>query len=120
MAGLSLAVALAFVFGPIVKFLWGWTLTPLFGLQEPSYWQAVGLVILVRLLFGGWSHRPHHSQREDRFTRFHDRFHGPEENSKGPASEPEMPSQESRHYRELWEKEGKQAFETYIKETTGA
>ena len=119
-AGLSLAVVLAFVFGFIVKLLWGWTLTPLFGLKEPSYWQAVGLIILARLLFGGWSHRHDHSKKGDHFARLHDRFHAWKANSKGPASEPEMPSQEGEHYREFWEKEGKQAFEAYIKKTGDA
>jgi hypothetical protein len=63
-AGLAIACVFALIFGFLVKWLWGETLTPLFGLPTPSYWQAVGLIILSRLLLGGFGHHkphpPHH------------------------------------------------------------
>ena len=39
--------------GEIVKYLWNWLLPPLFGWQTLSFWQALGLLILCRILFGG-------------------------------------------------------------------
>jgi hypothetical protein len=58
--GLVLACVFALIFGFLVKWLWSMTLTPLFGLTTPSYWQAVGLIILSRLLLGGFGHhKPH-------------------------------------------------------------
>jgi hypothetical protein len=59
--GLVLACVFALIFGLLVKWLWGLTLTPLFGLSTPTYWQAVGLIVLSRLLLGGFGHhKPHH------------------------------------------------------------
>lgn len=46
-------IALALL-GFVVKGLWNWLTPPLFGFKLIGYWQAVGLVILSRLLFGGF------------------------------------------------------------------
>lgn len=75
--GLCLACFFALVFGFLVKWLWGMTLTPLFNLPELSYWQAVGLIILSRLLFGGFGHHksPHHPPPPFQ-KRIHDCFNG--------------------------------------------
>jgi hypothetical protein len=45
--------------GEIVLHLWNWLLPPLFGWREITFWQALGLLALCRILFGGhgW-HRP--------------------------------------------------------------
>lgn len=50
------AVAIVAV-GFIVMQLWNWLLPPLFGLKPLSFAQALGLLILSRLLFGGLRHR---------------------------------------------------------------
>jgi len=39
--------------GEIVKLLWNWLLPPLFGWREVTFWQALGLLALCRILFGG-------------------------------------------------------------------
>jgi hypothetical protein len=39
--------------GEIVKLLWNWLLPPLFGWREISFWQALGMLALCRILFGG-------------------------------------------------------------------
>ena len=41
------------LFGFIVMHLWNWLLPPLFGWQLIGFWQAVGLLLLARILFGG-------------------------------------------------------------------
>ncbi len=48
-----LGVALAFLFGLVIKLLWNALMPEVFGLSEIGYWQGVGLFILARLLFGG-------------------------------------------------------------------
>jgi hypothetical protein len=48
-----LAVAIA-GFGAAVHYLWNWLMPNLFGLQPITFWQAVGLLALSWLLFGGW------------------------------------------------------------------
>jgi hypothetical protein len=50
----SLGIALViFIGGEIVMHLWNWNLPPLFGWHEITFWQALGLFALCRILFGG-------------------------------------------------------------------
>jgi len=48
-----LFVALVFAFGFVVKGLWNWLMPPLLGWKSIGYWQAMGLIILCKILFGG-------------------------------------------------------------------
>ena len=41
-------------FGSAVLYLWNWLMPGLFHLPAISFWQAVGLLGLSWLLFGGW------------------------------------------------------------------
>lgn len=50
--GLALACLVAVLFGVLVQHLWNWLLPALFKLPLITFWQAVGLVLLSRLLFG--------------------------------------------------------------------
>src|SRR3954464_14667222 len=45
-------VLIAYIGGEVVRLLWNWLLPPLFGWREISYWQALGLLVLCRILFG--------------------------------------------------------------------
>ena len=49
-----------FVGGGIVMLLWNWLLPPLFGLPELTLLQAFGLLVLSRILFGGFGGGGHH------------------------------------------------------------
>jgi hypothetical protein len=50
-----LAMALFIVIGgEIVMHLWNWLLPTLFGWRLITFWQALGLLLLCRILFGGW------------------------------------------------------------------
>ena len=40
--------------GEIVLHLWNWLLPPLFGWREVTLWQALGILVLCRILFGGF------------------------------------------------------------------
>jgi len=42
-----------FVGGEVVMHLWNWLLPPLFGWRTLGFWQALGLLALCRILFGG-------------------------------------------------------------------
>jgi hypothetical protein len=60
-------IAFLFLFGLVVQQLWNWLLPPLFGWHAITYWQALALLVLCRILFGrvgprGW-HRPHWRER---------------------------------------------------------
>jgi hypothetical protein len=49
-----IALALALVFGAIVMFLWNAILPDLIGVHRINYWQAIGLLLLCRILFGNF------------------------------------------------------------------
>jgi len=42
--------------GELVKLLWNWLVPALFGWRQITFWQAVGLLALCRILFGGLGH----------------------------------------------------------------
>ena len=54
-APLALVAFAAFIVigGAIVMTLWNWLLPPLFGWRTIGVWQAIGLLALCRILFGG-------------------------------------------------------------------
>lgn len=43
--------------GVIVQQLWNWLAPGLFGWREVTFWQALGLLALCRILFGGFGSR---------------------------------------------------------------
>jgi len=40
--------------GESVLLLWNWLLPPIFGWREITFWQALGILALCRILFGGF------------------------------------------------------------------
>jgi hypothetical protein len=91
--GVKILVMIAVVLGVVsfaVMSLWNWLVPPLFSGPMLSYWEALGLLVLARLLFGGlrphgrggWGHSWHHSRaRWEQMTpeereRFRSRFRG--------------------------------------------
>jgi len=60
-------VLFVFLFGELVMHLWNWLLPGLFGWHTISFWQALGLLLLSRILFGGFGghgHGPGRRRRE--------------------------------------------------------
>lgn len=49
--------------GEVVMHLWNWLVPELFGWQHITFWQAIGLLALCRILFGGFGLRGCHSRR---------------------------------------------------------
>jgi hypothetical protein len=56
-AGL-IAVVAAAVLGFVVMSLWNWLAPAVFGLHTITMWQALGILILSKILFGGFRGRP--------------------------------------------------------------
>jgi len=56
-APLAIAGLLAFMAlgGFIVQWLWNWLMPALFGLKTVTFWQALALLALCRILFGGFA-----------------------------------------------------------------
>jgi len=53
-APLALTAMVLFVFlgGEIVRLLWNWLLPSLFGIRQITFWEALGVLVLSRILFG--------------------------------------------------------------------
>jgi hypothetical protein len=64
------------VFGYVVMSLWNWLMPALFGWHLISFWQALGILILSKTLFGGfhgghrrnWHWRRRMMERWDKMT----------------------------------------------------
>jgi len=63
--------------GEVVRLLWNWLLPPIFGWRQITFWQALGMLALCRILFGGFAghglSRSRHMTREER-ERFRQRM----------------------------------------------
>lgn len=46
-----------FIGGTIVRALWNWLLPSLFSFPTITFWQALGILLLCRILFGGFGMR---------------------------------------------------------------
>jgi Ca2+/H+ antiporter, TMEM165/GDT1 family len=61
-------VLFIWLFGELLMHLWNWLLPPIFGLHMITFWQALGLLLLSRILFGSWGsgggNRGRRSRRE--------------------------------------------------------
>ena len=54
----------AWIGGEVVLHLWNWLAPTLFGWRQVTFWQALGLLALCRILFGGWGgHGPGSNMR---------------------------------------------------------
>jgi hypothetical protein len=47
-------VLLIAICGEVVMHLWNWLLPTLFACRQITFWQALGVLVLSRILFGGW------------------------------------------------------------------
>ena len=56
LAILGMAIFIA-IGGEVVMQLWNWLLPMLFGWRQITFWQALGLLALCRILFGGFGLR---------------------------------------------------------------
>jgi len=54
MVGLAVFI---FIGGEVVMRLWNWLLPDLFGFKQLTFWPALGLLALCRILFGGFGMR---------------------------------------------------------------
>jgi hypothetical protein len=102
--GIIAAAVFALVFGYFVMLLWNWLMPLLFGLTVITYWQAFGIVILAKLIFGaigrgGSHHGPGHWKKRG-FSDKWDMKNGPDK---------------WKYHRDFWRDEGKEAFDSYIK-----
>lgn len=106
--GLLMASLFALVFGYFVMLLWNWLMPELFGFAIITYWQAFGLALLARLLFGGFKHGHKHSHHGHYYgRRFKRKF--------GMGHYGDKKCHDWKYYHDYWKEEGKAAFDEYVK-----
>ncbi|MGI9550099.1 MAG: hypothetical protein ACR2MT_02775 [Aurantibacter sp.] len=103
--GILAGIAFALLFGYIIMWLWNWLMPAIFGLTVITYWQAVGILVLGKLIFGGLG-SGHHSKshKEKPRKRFREKMR---ESCKSDFSRWE-------HYDKFWEEEGEKAYRDYV------
>jgi hypothetical protein len=52
------AALFVIVFSFVLMSLWNWLMPALFGWHVINFWQAVGILVLSKILFGGFRGRP--------------------------------------------------------------
>jgi hypothetical protein len=55
----ALVIVIAVVVGFVVMHLWNWLMPPVFGLKPITYLQALGLLLLSKILLGGFHKHGH-------------------------------------------------------------
>lgn len=116
--GIVFAVLFALVFGFLVKFLWNALMPVIFGLTKITYWQAFGLVILAKLLFGSFGQHHSHHGHDHFHKKIEDKWHrclGVEiDEEDNEFWKPKGSHKNWKYYKQYWKDEGKAAFEAYI------
>ena len=103
--GLLFAAVFALVFGLVLKALWNWLMPAIFGLGVITYWQAFGILILAKLLFGTF--HPHHRESS---SPFHKRFHDKWQEKEGKTVHGDWMMEGWKFYKQYWQEKGKTDF----------
>jgi hypothetical protein len=114
--GVAGAAVFALAFGYFVMLLWNWLMPAIFHLGTIGYWQAFGIVILAKLIFGsvgggagrqrGRGHRhggPRHDWSKDWGKEWNEDWAG----------------DKWQFYREFWKEEGKAAYDRFVARKRG-
>lgn len=106
-AGIGIALLFALLFAVVVRLLWNWLMPGLFGLPAIGYLQAFGLVVLAKILFGGFG--SHHGRYRREWA--HDWF---SRRDRGPVELPEGIGADREEFDRYWDGEGRAAFQRYL------
>lgn len=90
------------LFGYALMYLWNWLMPLIFGLPIITFWQALGLCLLSKILFGGFG-GDKGSKKKDK-----DRC----KPSKKKSSNSDF--SKWKYYDSFWEEEGEEAYANYI------
>ncbi|WP_223033882.1 hypothetical protein [Hanstruepera marina] len=102
--GIIFISGLAILFGFVIMWLWNWLMPLIFDLPTLTYWEAVGVFILFKILLGGcggFGGKDHKSSKKT----------GCNDDSKSKFSK-------WKHYDNFWKEEGNKAYEAYLDKLT--
>lgn len=101
--GIIAITGFAALFGFVIMWLWNALIPDIFGLTMLTYWQAVGILILAKLLFGGFGSGHKGSSKKGRKSGKH--------SIKRDFSKWDL-------YDKFWKEEGDAAYQDYLKRNT--
>ncbi len=128
--GVGIFTALAFLLGWVVQFLWNSTVAEMFGWPEITYWQAIGVFLLAKLLFGFGMGSGKSSEKKDGKPTSEEVALG----AATPAGEPELATQaaatemvgedlsslpDDEAFRAFWDAEGREAWNAFRRDRDG-
>ncbi|MFD2727196.1 hypothetical protein [Hyunsoonleella rubra] len=96
--GIIAITGLAILFGFVLMWLWNWLMPDIFGLPTLTYWKAVGLFILLKILVGGCGSSGKSSSDKDKSCK-----------TKGKRDFSKW-----KYYDKFWKEEGNKAYEDYL------
>ncbi|RRQ49834.1 hypothetical protein DZC72_04410 [Maribacter algicola] len=101
-----LGIGIAFLLGYVVMYLWNWLMPYLFGIPTVGYWQAVGILLLSKIIFGfGGGGGSHNKSKKS----------GKKEFFKNRCKTMRRDFSEWEHYDAFWKEEGEQSYRSYVK-----
>lgn len=98
--GIIVIGGLAILLGFVIMWLWNWLMPALFGLPIITYWQGVGLFILLKILLGGCGSGGGKSSKKC----------DPDRKKNGKSSFAKW-----KYYDKFWKEEGDKLYQDYIK-----
>ncbi len=111
LGGVMLAGLFALAFGYIVMLLWNWIMPAIFGIASITFWQAFGIILLGKLIFGGFGH---HACKDDDSGK-HNHFKAWIHEGVPPwKKKTDNGFRKWKYYDEYWKKEGGEAFDAYV------
>jgi hypothetical protein len=98
--GIILAALFGLIVGLLVQYLWNWLMPAVFGLGTITFWQAFGIVLLSKILFGsfGGHGRDDCDEKKFKLKFMHHR----------------LDKKQKKYYSRFWKEEGETAFNNYI------
>ena len=89
--------------------LWNWLMPDIFGLPPIGFWQALGIFVMAKILFGlgGGGKKNHGGPRHRKRI----------QSSNGHGCSMGSGFDHWKHYDRFWEEEGEEAFRAYVEKT---
>ncbi|MEO9892606.1 hypothetical protein [Aurantibacter sp.] len=103
------AIIFLLLFGYGFMHLWNWLMPDVFGLPILSYWKAVGILVMAKLLFGNFEGKGHKKSKSKQ--------HKPSKNNGWENCKSDFSKWE--FYDKFWKEEGETAFDDYVKRNRG-
>ena len=103
---ITLAVGVFILVAYLIMWLWNWLMPELFSLPTIGFWQALGVFVLAKIIFGFGGG----SQKNKGGSRHKKRF----SSSYGSGCCTGNGFDKWKHYDQFWKEEGETAFESYL------